>query len=1025
VADDSDSTETIRVVADVSSLSSQLASAQSDLNNFNKQISDLKTLMDQVGASVRTGLEATLKEIQGQALAAAASIKALNAEMAAAGTAQFNLLTGGGGRGYQKLVNDMTGVSGEFLSAAGSAEVFEREGVGAAEAATSAFSTLRINTSRSTQEFIRIGHEAMTGNFSRIPGSLMVLSSAFGGLTLAQLAWGAAFLLPIGLLGYMAYEALEAQKELDHLTVAFEATGRGAQFSKTWIQYEIDATAELPGVSRAAATSFMQLASQHASLSYKMIDETRQLMPLFVDMYGKQAPQAAIKLTEELSNLTVAGFRKLDDEMLGLKPQEAENIENLIKIGDTAQAVSKILADLSSHAGIYIKSVGDEVYDQQQKVAELFGKLQTGFSGSPNDPGSLAGQYNAALDKLNELIAKQKEQGQAGSVSQYKKDSQDIDDANQKLDKRQHILDEISILQKKINETAPGDTKRKDEGNEDLAALKAKLAAFDVAADDKIIASFQKSENVQYEAAATGSARRIQIRQEELAEAIAVAGKGSDAANAAEARLNEERRTGASKDLEIEKKSGQDLIEQARETISALDADQTLSTSQRVAAVNKEWQDVITSGKLNGEQLVQARKAADDAITAEHRQAATEQKTIDDDNARTALQIAKLGFTEQKSLLQEEVNQHKISKGQELQDLIKVAQDEESAEEHALTVAETGYSADSAFFREKENEKLVAREQLKNELADLNRQIAANDNTTALQSAQSWKMAVNEITSAERSMVDQLLSRHASLLAGLEDATSTFLKKEIADDLEYYTKKMLLSEQAFAAEGAREQGGVLVHAIGELTKTSATQTNTAIRSGVQATADAQDNASFLVRAARWLATELGMTSETATGTTIRTTTQASGAAAAKAAQSAASTAAAEGYAAVAATGAASSVASIPYVGPILAVSAAAETFAALQPYVGVAALAQGTNFVPSDMIAHIHAGERVIPAADNAALIDAARGRQEQAGEIHLHYGPQYNMTEQKSLGQLLSSDASAMRSWLGAEFRNGRLRAA
>ena len=54
--------------------------------------------------------------------------------------------------------------------------------------------------------------------------------------------------------------------------------------------------------------------------------------------------------------------------------------------------------------------------------------------------------------------------------------------------------------------------------------------------------------------------------------------------------------------------------------------------------------------------------------------------------------------------------------------------------------------------------------------------------------------------------------------------------------------------------------------------------------------------------------------------------------------------------------------------------------------------AQGTNLVPSDMVAQIHAGERIIPKADNQALMQmVARGAGQGdggRGDVHLHYNP-------------------------------------
>jgi hypothetical protein len=75
------------------------------------------------------------------------------------------------------------------------------------------------------------------------------------------------------------------------------------------------------------------------------------------------------------------------------------------------------------------------------------------------------------------------------------------------------------------------------------------------------------------------------------------------------------------------------------------------------------------------------------------------------------------------------------------------------------------------------------------------------------------------------------------------------------------------------------------------------------------------------------------------------------------------------HAAVAAAAAYHAMAGIPIIGPGLGAIAAAVTFAAVEAYGALASFDVGTNSVPTDMVAQVHAGERIIPAADNRQLI--------------------------------------------------------
>jgi len=90
--------------------------------------------------------------------------------------------------------------------------------------------------SGSIREFIVLGHEWMTGNWSRIPGSLVVLTERIGGLAtifsnLSAPAWGAVAAGGglVAILGYIAYQAYQAKAALDELQARTISLGQGRQ----------------------------------------------------------------------------------------------------------------------------------------------------------------------------------------------------------------------------------------------------------------------------------------------------------------------------------------------------------------------------------------------------------------------------------------------------------------------------------------------------------------------------------------------------------------------------------------------------------------------------------------------------------------------------------------------------------------------------------------------------------------------------------------------------------------------------
>lgn len=81
-------------------------------------------------------------------------------------------------------------------------------------------------------------------------------------------------------------------------------------------------------------------------------------------------------------------------------------------------------------------------------------------------------------------------------------------------------------------------------------------------------------------------------------------------------------------------------------------------------------------------------------------------------------------------------------------------------------------------------------------------------------------------------------------------------------------------------------------------------------------------------------------------------------------------------------GAYSAVVGIPVVGPFLAPVAAATAFTAVAAFDALSSFDIGTNFVPHDMVAKVHQGERIIPKAENAELMQAVRSGRGAGGGV-------------------------------------------
>lgn len=263
--------------------------------------------------------------------------------------------------------------------------------------------------------------------------------------------------------------------------------------------------------------------------------------------------------------------------------------------------------------------------------------------------------------------------------------------------------------------------------------------------------------------------------------------------------------------------------------------------------------------------------------------------------------------------------------------------------------------------------------ELQHSLNEINSRIAADADKSAKAESKSWQGVVGEIEGSESSLISNVLSGRRGLSQSLIQMSGELATKELADDAKAITTKLLLRTSAATSEKALEQGGLLYHLFAS---------NAAAANDMQKQA-AQTSATVASQAAQ--------TNAVAVGNTTRNAATASAQAASQAVAATTGAAVIQSDAAKAFAGVYASVAQIPYVGWIMAPEAAAAAMAEVEAFSGMASLATGTNYVPQDMIAQIHEGERIVPKAYNPDAGGQGGGgtsyseEHNYTGDVHVH----------------------------------------
>lgn len=301
-------------------------SARDSAEVFRRSLEPLGTQVETISAQGFNRMVAELAGVKSSFLPAAESAQVFQNELGALGSGVTTLT----GQQFGALVNNLHGLDQGFMDsrdrAAMLSEAFNAEVVPAAGNVGRGMSETAGLTSGATREFMVLGHEAMTGNFSRIPGSLMVLAQRIGNVSAAAMGMVAAF----GAAALAGGELIDYIDRLQNMRVSSEATGAlfNPQIPPEAMDKYVNQLHAMSDVTTEQATKAAQSFASMAGATQPVIQVMVDNIQTYAKAMGTNIDQAAAKMAEAWSNPATKGAAFL--ESMGLNNQAVQQFDSLV-----------------------------------------------------------------------------------------------------------------------------------------------------------------------------------------------------------------------------------------------------------------------------------------------------------------------------------------------------------------------------------------------------------------------------------------------------------------------------------------------------------------------------------------------------------------------------------------------------------------------------------------------------------------------------------------------------------------------
>ncbi|MDA8230343.1 MAG: hypothetical protein M0006_03300 [Magnetospirillum sp.] len=806
---------------------------------------------------------------------------------------------------------------------------------------------LSLATAAARREMMVLGHEALTGNWTRFGPSLMVLAERMGGLSVPTMAAGAA----IAALGYAAYEAI---RHIDDLADAVDRVQAatvlsGAKLDPAAIEGLIGHLKDLSGVSTQEASTIVANFARIRGASGPEIQALVDALDPLAAAMGVKTPQAAQQLGAAFAEPATNGRKLLTT--LGAAPPVIDAFTKAIDDGNQSQGLRILMRQLTDTASA-AADFDAKMIDGLSLSEKWALRQKTLGAGKDATPGNMA---KTMLGGDDAAAAPTLAAPSVAPMDSLRTQASTIRDDISKTDAQ--IASDTVAFWEKQKEAYSQAGQSTIEIDRQIQSARVALAR---QTSGEVVAEIDAETQRRIAAGTMGRAQELSIEVE------------ADRRKLADARVSADEKVRISRDESV--KVAQLHAEAANGQIRSL---QTVAAATRAASQERiaaEGAVYAYAEQTWGAESAQAT-AALDKMNAAVRAYQAEQDRMAQERRQTDAEVARINLQTEKDGLDAEVAAGRMTNEQKIQALQQLTDEDYQQTLQRLDIEDAGLEQGTQAWERALQRRATLAAQYEQDSARLADQEAQAHRQAAEETARQWEQAFSPINRGMDAMVQGIVMGTETMRQVAARAASDFLMEELSADARWLEHKLITNALGLASDQQAAEGGMLAWVWAELTKTAATESGNATR----AASDAASQSTFLGRVAEQLAQWLGLEGSKTTATVAESGTRDAAEGASAIASIMASKAEAVGeipaYAAIAAVAAMSSVAAIPVVGWAMAPGVGQATFQQGLSYLGLASAAGGWERVPYDgALTELHKDEMVLPAAIAEPLRAALKG---------------------------------------------------